>query len=89
MAETRLAVPDVSCEQCERAIEGALAALEGVQRVNVDVRGKVVVVALIYTSCTTVCQILGIDYTKQNPTRIGRPVRIVDKGANSVRELFA
>lgn len=44
LTTTRLAVPDVSCEQCERAIEGGLAPLEGVGRVEVDVRGKVVVV---------------------------------------------
>lgn len=41
---TRFAVPDVSCEQCERAIESALSPLAGVQRVEVDVRGKVVAV---------------------------------------------
>ena len=38
---------------------------------------------------STVCKILGIDYTKQNQTPIGRPVRIVDKGANPVTQLFA
>jgi hypothetical protein len=37
----------------------------------------------------TVCQALGIDYTKQNQTAIGRPVRIAEKGANPVKELFA
>jgi uncharacterized protein (DUF1501 family) len=37
----------------------------------------------------TVCQILGIDYTKQNQAASGRPVRIVDKGANPVKELLA
>jgi hypothetical protein len=37
----------------------------------------------------TICQVLGIDYKKQNNTPIGRPVRIVDKGANPVKELFA
>lgn len=37
----------------------------------------------------TVCQLLGIDYTKQNPTPIGRPIRIVDKGAQPIKELFA
>ena len=31
----------------------------------------------------TVCQILGIDHNKQNNTPIGRPIRIVDKGANA------
>jgi uncharacterized protein (DUF1501 family) len=37
----------------------------------------------------TVCKILGIDYTKQNQTPIGRPIRLVDKGANPIKELFA
>lgn len=44
MTLTRLAVPDVSCEHCERAIEGALTPLAGVRRVDVDVVGKVVAV---------------------------------------------
>ncbi len=37
----------------------------------------------------TVCQLLGINYQKQNQTPIGRPVRIVDKGAKPLTELFA
>lgn len=41
---TRLAVPDVSCANCQRAIEGAVAPLAGVRSVEVDVRDKVVVV---------------------------------------------
>jgi hypothetical protein len=36
----------------------------------------------------TVCQVLGITYTKQNNTPNGRPVRIVDKGATPIKELF-
>jgi uncharacterized protein (DUF1501 family) len=36
----------------------------------------------------TVCKVLGVDYTKQNQTPIGRPIRIVDKGANPVKALF-
>jgi uncharacterized protein (DUF1501 family) len=35
----------------------------------------------------TVCRILGIDYNKQNSTQIGRPVRIVDRGANPISQL--
>ncbi|MGF1579705.1 MAG: DUF1501 domain-containing protein [Gemmataceae bacterium] len=35
----------------------------------------------------TVCSIIGIDYTKFNNTRIGRPIRLVDRGANPIREL--
>ena len=37
----------------------------------------------------TVCRILGIDYQKRNMTDIGRPVRIVDKGAKPITELLA
>jgi uncharacterized protein (DUF1501 family) len=37
----------------------------------------------------TACKALGIDYTKQNTAANGRPVRIADKGANPVMELFA
>jgi uncharacterized protein (DUF1501 family) len=37
----------------------------------------------------SVCKVLGIDYAKQNQTPIGRPIRIVDKGANPIQELFA
>jgi len=36
----------------------------------------------------TVCRILGIDYNKQNTTPIGRPIRIVDRGANPISQLF-
>lgn len=35
----------------------------------------------------TVCRILGIDYAKMNQTPIGRPIRIVDRGGNHIREL--
>jgi hypothetical protein len=36
----------------------------------------------------TVCKVLGIEYTKQNHTPNGRPIRIVDKGATPIKELF-
>jgi hypothetical protein len=36
----------------------------------------------------TVCKALGIDYTKMNQTPIGRPVRIADRGAEPVAEVF-
>lgn len=36
----------------------------------------------------TVCRALGIDYNRQNQTPIGRPVRIVDRGANPISQLF-
>jgi uncharacterized protein (DUF1501 family) len=36
----------------------------------------------------TVCSILGINWQKQVTTPIGRPVRIVDKGANPITEVL-
>jgi hypothetical protein len=36
----------------------------------------------------TICKVLGIDYTKQNSTPIGRPIRIAEKGATPIKELF-
>jgi hypothetical protein len=36
----------------------------------------------------TVCRALGIDYTKMNQTQNGRPVRIVDRGANPITQLI-
>lgn len=41
---TRLAVPDVSCQNCQQAIEGALAPLRGVDRAEADVASRVVTV---------------------------------------------
>lgn len=37
MASTVLNVPDISCEHCERTITDALAPLEGVRIVQVDI----------------------------------------------------
>ena len=37
----------------------------------------------------SVCKVLGIDYTKQNQTPVGRPIRLVEKSANPIKELFA
>ena len=37
----------------------------------------------------TVCAILGIDFEKTNPSNVGRPIRIVDKGALPVKEVIA
>ncbi len=36
----------------------------------------------------TVCRALGIDYTKQNHSPNGRPIRIVDNGATPIAQLF-
>jgi copper chaperone len=40
MAEAVLDVPDISCEHCERTIRSALAPVEGVRNVDVDVPAK-------------------------------------------------
>jgi uncharacterized protein (DUF1501 family) len=37
----------------------------------------------------TICKVLGIDYAKKNHTPIGRPIRIVDKGEEPIKELLA
>jgi hypothetical protein len=36
----------------------------------------------------TVCRVLGIDHNKQNQSGNGRPVRIVDRGANPITQLI-
>ena len=43
--QTRLAVPDISCDGCKATIEGALRALSGVEAVEVDLAGRLVDVA--------------------------------------------
>jgi hypothetical protein len=37
---------------------------------------------------STVCRILGIDHNKQNNAANGRPIRIVDRGANPITQLL-
>jgi uncharacterized protein (DUF1501 family) len=37
----------------------------------------------------TVCKIIGVDYTKQNNSPGGRPIRIVDKGAKPIEGLVS
>lgn len=37
----------------------------------------------------TVCELMGIDHTKENETPTKRPVRIVDKGAKAVKAIIA
>lgn len=40
--ETMLSVPDISCEHCVHAINGALKVLPGVEMVNTDIPTKTV-----------------------------------------------
>ena len=40
--ETMLSVPDISCEHCVNAINGALKELPGVETVNTDIPTKTV-----------------------------------------------
>src|SRR5262249_41064044 len=37
----------------------------------------------------TVCVALGIDITKQNQSNVGRPIRIVEPGAQPIKEVLA
>jgi hypothetical protein len=38
---------------------------------------------------STVCRALGIDPEKQNPSNVGRPIRIVEKSAQPIKEVLA
>jgi copper chaperone len=40
--EIELVVPDISCEHCVHAINGALAVLPGVETINTDIPTKTV-----------------------------------------------
>ena len=45
MAAMTVTAPTISCEQCKRAIEGAVGALPGVQSVHVEVPSRTVQVS--------------------------------------------
>ncbi len=42
MESTTLVAPDISCEHCQHAIEGAVGKVEGVKNVTVDIPAKTV-----------------------------------------------
>ena len=42
MESTSLVAPDISCEHCQHAIEGAVGKLEGANSVKVDIPSKTV-----------------------------------------------
>jgi len=42
MESTKLVAPDISCEHCQRAIEGAVGKISGVKKVTVDIPAKTV-----------------------------------------------
>lgn len=42
MKTTILTAPDISCEHCQRTVEGAVGALIGVQSVHVEIPSKTV-----------------------------------------------
>jgi copper chaperone len=42
MTTETLSVPDISCDHCQRAIEGALGRLPGVRSTTVDVAARTV-----------------------------------------------
>jgi copper chaperone len=45
METTTLVAPDISCEHCQHAIEGAVGKVDGVKTVTVDIPTKTVHVA--------------------------------------------
>lgn len=42
MTNRRLTVPDIHCDHCASSIEGAVGALTGIEKVNVDIAGRIV-----------------------------------------------
>ena len=42
MASRTLVAPDISCEHCQHAIEGAVGKLEGVSKVHVEIPTRTV-----------------------------------------------
>jgi copper chaperone len=42
MESTTLVAPDISCEHCQHAIEGAVGKMEGVKQVKVDIPTRTV-----------------------------------------------
>lgn len=42
MESTKLVAPDISCQHCQRAIEGAVGKIVGVKNVTVDIPAKAV-----------------------------------------------
>jgi copper chaperone len=42
MESTILVAPDISCEHCQHAIEGAVGKMEGVKQVKVDIPTRTV-----------------------------------------------
>lgn len=57
MAKTVLNVPDISCEHCQHAIEGALRDAPGINAVHVDIAAKTV--ALDYDPSTVTLETVG------------------------------
>lgn len=42
MESVNLLVPDISCEHCQRAIEGSLGKLAGAEHIKVNIQAKTV-----------------------------------------------
>jgi copper chaperone len=42
MESTKLVAPDISCQHCQHAIEGAVGKIVGVKNVTVDIPAKTV-----------------------------------------------
>lgn len=65
MHQITLSVPDISCDHCKASIEGAVGALDGVQKVEVSVEQKTVDVttddAGVMTAVTTAIEDQGYE----------------------------
>lgn len=65
MVQEVLSVPDVTCNHCVSAIEGAVGALDGVQSVKVDLERKDVTIsydAAVVAPATILTAIQGEGY---------------------------
>lgn len=65
MHQITLSVPDISCDHCKASIEGAVGALDGVQKVEVSIEQKTVDVttddAAVMTDVTTAIEDQGYE----------------------------
>jgi len=74
MALVKLSVPDISCEHCERAVKTALASVDGIQQVDVDIPAKTVEVRYDASA-------VGIDRMKDVLAEEDYPVSSVEQAA--------
>lgn len=61
MTQRTLTVPDIHCDHCASSIEGAVAAITGVETVKVDIPGRTVDVAFDETAVGLNVIVTGIE----------------------------